>query len=156
MGWVANATPRPLYPGKDPVPVVYEDGWVPGPVWPDAENLTSTGIRFPDRPASSELLYRLSYPGPYTFQDIAVMNILVIMFHLWTPLFPHLMLTLPSRWHSAIPDNNEDQNSDLTATSDNADIPPCFICYHVRLSILYDVSSDWRILIKLGTNTGSL
>jgi len=27
------------------------------------ENLVSTGIRSPDRPASSESLYRLSYPG---------------------------------------------------------------------------------------------
>ena len=29
-----------------------------------AENLTPTGIRSPDRPARSELLYRLHYPGP--------------------------------------------------------------------------------------------
>ena len=29
-----------------------------------AENLAHTGIRFPDRPARSESLYRLSYPGP--------------------------------------------------------------------------------------------
>jgi len=30
----------------------------------DAENLAPTGIRSPDRPARSESLYRLSYPGP--------------------------------------------------------------------------------------------
>ena len=29
-----------------------------------AENLAPTGIRSPDRPARSESLYRLSYPGP--------------------------------------------------------------------------------------------
>jgi hypothetical protein len=29
-----------------------------------AENLVSTGIRSPDRPARRESLYRLSYPGP--------------------------------------------------------------------------------------------
>ena len=31
-GW---STPRPcrFIPGKDPVPVVYEAGWLPGPVW---------------------------------------------------------------------------------------------------------------------------
>jgi hypothetical protein len=29
-----------------------------------AENLAPTGIRCPDRPARSELLYRLSCPGP--------------------------------------------------------------------------------------------
>jgi len=63
MGVVVNATPRPLYPGNDPVPIVHEAGWAPGPVWTDAENLASTGIRSPDRPARSESLYRLSYPG---------------------------------------------------------------------------------------------
>jgi hypothetical protein len=39
-GWVFNATPRPLYPWeRDPVPIVSEAGWVPGPVWTGAENL---------------------------------------------------------------------------------------------------------------------
>jgi len=36
--------PRPLFtPGKDPVPIVQEAGWAPGPVWTGAENLTPTG-----------------------------------------------------------------------------------------------------------------
>ena len=49
-------------PGIDPVPIVQEAGWAPGPVWTGAENLTPTGNRFPDRPARSQSLYRLSYP----------------------------------------------------------------------------------------------
>jgi hypothetical protein len=54
--------PRPLFtPGKDPVTIVQEAGWAPGPVWPGAENLAPTGIQSPDRPASSQSLYRLSY-----------------------------------------------------------------------------------------------
>ena len=33
MGWVVNATPRPLYPWeRNPVPIVLEAGWAPGPV----------------------------------------------------------------------------------------------------------------------------
>jgi len=60
---MVNATPRPLYPRKDPVPIVQEAGWAPGLVWTDAENLSRTGIRFPDRPARSESLYRLRYPA---------------------------------------------------------------------------------------------
>jgi hypothetical protein len=48
-------------PGKDPVPAVQEAGWAPGPVWTGAENLAPTGIRFPDRPACSQSLYRLRY-----------------------------------------------------------------------------------------------
>ena len=58
--------PRPgrFTPGKDPVPIVKEAGWTPEPVWTGVENLAPTGIRSPDRPARSESLYRLSYPGP--------------------------------------------------------------------------------------------
>ena len=65
-GWRISTTPRPLYPRKDPVPTVQEAGWAPGPVWTDAENLAPTGVRSPDRPARSESLYRLRYPGPQT------------------------------------------------------------------------------------------
>jgi hypothetical protein len=54
MGWVVNVTPRSLFtPGKDPVPILQEAGWAPGPVWTRAENLAPTGIRSPDRPTRS-------------------------------------------------------------------------------------------------------
>ena len=44
-GWGVSVTPRPLFmPGKDPVPIVQEAGWAPGPVWTGAENLAPTGI----------------------------------------------------------------------------------------------------------------
>jgi hypothetical protein len=40
------SAPRPsrFTPGKDPVPIVQEAGWAPGPVWTGAENLAPTGI----------------------------------------------------------------------------------------------------------------
>jgi hypothetical protein len=63
-GCVVSITPRPLYPGEDPVPIVQEAGWAPGPVWTFTKNLAPTGIPSPDRPARSQSLYRLSYPGP--------------------------------------------------------------------------------------------
>ena len=62
-GWSA---PRPgrFTPEKDPVPIVQEAGWAPGPVCTGAETLAlPTGIRSSDRPARSESLYRLSYRG---------------------------------------------------------------------------------------------
>jgi hypothetical protein len=31
--------PATLPPGKDPVPIVQEAGWAPGPVWTGAEEL---------------------------------------------------------------------------------------------------------------------
>jgi hypothetical protein len=34
MGWLVNATLRPLYPQeREPVPIVHGAGWAPGPVW---------------------------------------------------------------------------------------------------------------------------
>ena len=64
-------TPRlgrltPPSPGKDPIFVVQEVGWAPGSVWAGGECLAPTTIRSPDRPARSESLYRLSYPGLVT------------------------------------------------------------------------------------------
>ena len=49
--------------GKDPVPIVWEAGWIPEPVWTSAENLAPTGIRSPDPPARNQSLYRLRYPA---------------------------------------------------------------------------------------------
>jgi hypothetical protein len=61
---MVNATPGYITAGKYRVPILSEAGWGPGLVWKGAENLALTGIRSPDRPALSESLYRLSYPGP--------------------------------------------------------------------------------------------
>ena len=51
-----------LFPRKIPV---QEAGWVPGPVWTVAKNLVTTVSQSSDRAGNSELLYWLSYPGPY-------------------------------------------------------------------------------------------
>jgi len=48
-------------PGKDPVPIVQEAGWAPGPVWTGAENLAPTRIQSPDHPAHCQSLYQLRY-----------------------------------------------------------------------------------------------
>jgi hypothetical protein len=53
VGW-STARPDRFTPEKDPLLFVQEAGWAPGPVWIDAENLASTGIRSPDCPARSE------------------------------------------------------------------------------------------------------
>ena len=62
-GWGVSVTSQlPFTPEEDPVPIVQEAGWAPGPVWTGAENLAPTSIWSPDRPAHSQSLYRLSYP----------------------------------------------------------------------------------------------
>jgi len=64
-GWVVSSTLRPHFTpgkGKDPVLILQEAGWAPGPVWtggifrPHRDSI-------PDRPARSQSLYRLSYPA---------------------------------------------------------------------------------------------
>ena len=61
-------TPRPgrFTPGNDPVPIVLEVRWAPGPVWTGAENLSPTGIRSPERSARRQSLYHLNYPGSFS------------------------------------------------------------------------------------------
>jgi hypothetical protein len=56
--WEVNATPRPFYlQERDPVLIVQEVRWVPGPVLKGAENFALTGIRSPDRPVLHESLF---------------------------------------------------------------------------------------------------
>ena len=51
MRLLVNATPLPLYSReRDPIFIVHEAGWVRGPVWPSAQNLSNFGIWSPDRP----------------------------------------------------------------------------------------------------------
>ena len=70
-GWVVNATPLAHYLwDRHPGSIVQEVEWFSRSVWKDAENLTPTGIRSPDRPAHSESLYRLRFPRPPLFKDL--------------------------------------------------------------------------------------
>ena len=62
-GWVVSSTPRPHFtPGKDPVPILQEAGWAPGPVWTGGKSRPHRDS-IPDRSARSQSLYRLSYPA---------------------------------------------------------------------------------------------
>ena len=65
--WVVNATPRPLYPWeRDPVPIVQEAGWAPGPVWTAWKN--SPHLDSIPGSAHSESLHPLIYPGSLTYK----------------------------------------------------------------------------------------
>jgi hypothetical protein len=66
-GWGGQYhAPATFTPGKDPVHTVQQAGWAPGPVWTCAKILTPTGIRSPDRPARSQLLW-VVYPNLLIF-----------------------------------------------------------------------------------------
>jgi len=43
--WSAARLGSTFTPEKDPVLILQESGWTPGPVWTGAENLVPTGIR---------------------------------------------------------------------------------------------------------------
>ena len=51
-----------ITPGKDPVPILQEAGWAPGPVWTGGKSRPHQDS-IPDRPARSQSLYQLSYPA---------------------------------------------------------------------------------------------
>ena len=58
-----SSTPRPHFTlGKDPVPILQEAGWAPGPVWKGGKSRPHRDS-IPDRAARSQSLYRLSYPA---------------------------------------------------------------------------------------------
>ena len=61
--WVISRTPRPHFtPGKEPVPILKEARWAPGPVWTGGKSRRNWDS-IPDRPARSQSLYRLSCPA---------------------------------------------------------------------------------------------
>ena len=60
---MVSSTPRPHFtPGKDPVPILQEAGWAPGPVWTGGKSRPHRDS-IPDRPARSQSLYQLNYPA---------------------------------------------------------------------------------------------
>jgi len=63
---VVSSTPRPHFtPGKDPVPIVQEAGWAPGPVWAGGKS-RSHRDSIPDRSVRSSVAILTELPGPIT------------------------------------------------------------------------------------------
>ena len=100
MGWVINATPRPLYALKEIRSPLYSRPDRPqGRSGRVRKNIACTGIRSPARSARSESLYRLSYPSPHASYFISISSLslrlpvssaLVFQF----PFFPHTTFCL--------------------------------------------------------------
>jgi len=51
--WSASRNGRTLPTGKDPVPILQEAGWAPGPVWKGGKSRPHRDS-IPDRPARSQ------------------------------------------------------------------------------------------------------
>ena len=66
-GWVVSSMLRPHFtPGKDPVPILQEAGWAPGPVWMGGKSHPHQDS-IPDRPARSSVAIPTELPGPYIY-----------------------------------------------------------------------------------------
>ena len=62
--WSATRPGRTLPPRKDPVPILQQVGWAPGPVWTGGKSRPHRNS-ISDRRAHSQSLYRLSYPAHF-------------------------------------------------------------------------------------------
>ena len=64
-GWVVSSTPRPHFtPRRDPVPILQEAGWTPGPIWTGAKSRPHRDS-IPDHPARSSVAIPTELPGPH-------------------------------------------------------------------------------------------
>ena len=65
--WVVSSTPRLHFtPGKDPVPVLQEAGWAPGPVWTGGKSRPHRDL-IPDRPACSSVAILTELTGLHKY-----------------------------------------------------------------------------------------
>jgi len=61
--WVVSSTPRPHFTSvKDPVPILQEAGWAPGPVWTGGKSRPHRDS-IPDRPSRSSVAIRTEVPA---------------------------------------------------------------------------------------------
>ena len=61
---MVSSTPRPHFtPGIDPVPILQEAGWAPGPVWTGGKSRPHRDS-IPDRPAPYLVAIPTELPGP--------------------------------------------------------------------------------------------
>jgi len=64
--WSAARPGRTLPTGKDPVPILQEAGWAPGPIWTGGKSRPHRDS-IPDRPARSPLTISTELPVPHIF-----------------------------------------------------------------------------------------
>jgi len=83
--WVVSSTPRPHFtPRKDPVPILQNAGWVPGPVWTGGKSRAHRNS-IPDLPARSSVAIRTELPGPLKYLYITCKYIEVICYRYLRP-----------------------------------------------------------------------
>ena len=84
-GWVVNSTPRSYFThGKEPVPILQEARWAPGPVW-TGEILVPTGIR--SRTVQPVVSHYTDWATRPTVIIIIIIIIIIITCNVWEKLW---------------------------------------------------------------------
>ena len=97
-GWVISSTPwTHLNPGKDPVPIVQEAGWAPGPVWMGGKSRPPPGFIPTIQPVVSCYTNWATQPTLYIYIYIYICNGSTVMpqwlqFKYWVNTYPYLIL----------------------------------------------------------------
>ena len=69
---MVSSTPLPHFtPGKDPVPILQEAGWAPGPIWTGGKSRPHRDS-IPDRPGRSSVATPTELPGPHIKYTIKI------------------------------------------------------------------------------------
>jgi hypothetical protein len=87
---VVSSTLRPHFTtGKDPVPILQEAGWAPGPVWTGGKSRPHRDS-IPDRQARRQSLYRLSYPA-HTLYIYVCMYVLCMSIYIYIYIYIYIV-----------------------------------------------------------------
>ena len=82
---MVSSTPRPHFtPRKDPVPIVQEAGWAPGPVWTGGKSRPYRDWIL-DLPARSSVTIPTELPGPHTANTSIIYDNGPGNIHRWCP-----------------------------------------------------------------------
>jgi len=89
---VVSPTPRPHFtPGKDPVPIVQEAGWAPGPVWKGGKSRPHRNS-IPDRPGRSSVTIPTELTGPHNIYIYIYIYIYYIHIHTHTHTYIYIYI----------------------------------------------------------------
>ena len=82
-GWEVSSTPWPHFTlGKDPVPILQEADWAPGPVWTGGKSRPHRDS-IPDRPDRSPVAIPTGLPGPRPSRYCFQITIFVLRWNEW-------------------------------------------------------------------------
>ena len=92
---MASSTAQPHFtPGKDPVPILQEAGWAPGPVWTGGKSRPQWDS-IPDRPALSSVAIPTELPDPHIVYIISCVIVVKMLHNTLQDTFS--VLVCPSR-----------------------------------------------------------